>query len=302
MFKSLRSIYCVLALLLNFTIVGMVFAADDDREAIAVPANTQETQAQTRVIAGSNYETVYYESNLNPDQLRNFYRKTLDDREWSSTQEDPAVVLKQLRGLKLKVDESAIKQSLKDNLEFEKDGEILSINIIPAEISSTKKVSYTITRGKPDLSAQSAGGDDFIPRLLSRPKQEPAPVYPQASLVSFSEGDNFLKANYATKDDLEDVIGFYRDNMASYGWSLKEDNPANVVESATEEDINTYCPECAKNGIKTAAPDMQIKQFMFTNDRQAKCGISLFQVKIPAQGQAGEMNFTNITVDYEKRQ
>lgn len=295
MFKILRAVCYASVLILNFSITGIVFAAD--REALPLPGNTEKVNEEARSIAGSQFDFIQYESNLNSNQVRNFYRKVLADAGWKEN--DALTAMQQNPGFKL--DKAAL-QAIEDTLVFEKEGETLSVNFTPGQTESGKKTGFTIARGKPDLAARSADEMDFIPRLVAKPQKEPAPVYPDAALVSLSEGAKFLQAAYASKDELDTVAKFYRNKMSGYGWDLVEDVPAkNMEAAASPEDIAKYCPDCAKKGITMPATSMLFKELVFSNGQQDKCRIGLFQVDIPAQGQASGMSFTNIMVDYEKK-
>jgi|GEM_PF-1001481 len=283
----------ILALLFSFGILSTAFAAD--KEVIPVPANTQEVAEETRSIAGSQLYFSQYESSLRIDQIRNFYRKVLADAGW--TEKDYLGALTQGGGLKM---DSAAVNSMKENLNFEKDGALLTLDFAAERTGG--KTAYTIMQGKLEVSGKSAEELDFTPRLLATPRHDVAPVYPEAALISLSEGGNFMQAAYSSKADMDAVAEFYRRKMPSYGWDLVEDRPVKDVQTAASQaDIEKYCPECAEQGIALPSMDMFMKELIFTNTRKDRCRIGLFQVDVPKQDQVPAMNFTNIMVDYEKK-
>jgi len=285
----------VVAFLLNLGVAGIVFAADG--EIIPLPANTQQVKQETRSIAGTAFDCSYYESDLDPGQVRNFYRKILSGAGWKENN--------YLDDLKKNVPDfqpdAVTLKAVENNLVFEKKGVMLNIVFTPATAPVSKKTDYSIMQGKLDLSGKNAGELDFTPRLVDTPQKEPAPVYPGAALVSMTEGAKFLKTTYTVNDGIEAVIDFYRSGMAGYGWTLAEDEPVSRIGAATKEDVAKYSPEFVKKGFVFEPEDMLFKELTFTNSGQDKCAIDILQISVPANAQTKEMMFTNIMVDYEKK-
>lgn len=292
MFRFFKIICAAAVLLLNSYSMGDVCAA----EGIPAPANTQEVRRERRAIAGSEFTTIQYESNLNAEQVSRFYRKALPDDGWQEN--DILASIEKIPGVKL---EEETKKSLKEDLHFEKSGEILTVIFTGAKPGGNKKTGYAISYGRLPAPGQGGNEMDFIPRLLDKPQKEPAPVYPGAALISFTEGENFLRAAYAGQDDMETVEKFYRKNMPQYGWTIKDESALADVTAPTEEDILKSCPSCAKKGIKVPNMDMQEKSLVFIGEQGELCRIGLFAVHISGTEQLAAKAFTNIMVDYEKK-
>jgi hypothetical protein len=266
-------------------------------ETLPVPLNTEFVNTQTRRIAGSEMEFIYYASTQTPERIRDFYRSKLTGRGWKEKE-----LLKDLENVPNLKLESSLADAFSQNLMFEKDTDILIITFLPEGVSQDNKTRFTIARGKIDFEAPVPEEKDFVAELLAKPKKDIAPAYPGASLISLDEDANSLKATYFSQDTIETVDMFYKDRMPDYGWVLTQENPIHKIETADvgRQEISESCPSCAQSGIEIKPVEMLYAEIDFSNEQGDTCRIGLSQV-ITGEELKEAGNITTIMLDYAKK-
>jgi hypothetical protein len=187
--------------------------------------------------------------------------------------------------------------------------EELIITFLPQEDSSDGKTRFSVTYGKNVFEGEGLPDEeeDFMPRLLAKPKRDIAPVYPGAVLVTLSEDKNTSLISYATKDEPEPVLDFYRQKMADYGWELQEEIPGEEKEAVlpkTEEAVAAAAcrgPGCPANPLaKVEALKMRFVDLEFTNAKGEACRVEVSNVRT-AKDIPDPLVMTSIMVHYEKK-
>ncbi len=267
---------------------------------LPVPPSTQEVKKERRKLAGSEFTFIYYESSLGASNIKDFYRQRLTNAGWQEKD-----LLKEAGNIPNFQIDPNVANALSQNLNFEKDKEMLFINFLPENFSQDEKTKFTIGKGKtlePGQAQKQDGGFGF--ELLDKPKKEVAPVYPKASLIDLSEQEHSSMLTYTTKDDIEPVVLFYKNNMASYGWNLIEEEPIKKRDFSADlekYDLAQACPSCAKNNITLPkSMEMQFAELKFTNPRGDSCDIVINSMMSGEAG-AGPLRFTNILVRYDEQ-
>lgn len=275
-----------------------VDAAWWEEQNIPLPVNTEEVKTETRMMYGSQFNFTYYTSAQDIDSIKGFYRNRLPNLGWK--EREIAKELGQVQGLKM---DASFNNVLGQNLTFEKGSDMLIVNFMPAGFSKDGKTRFSISKGKIDLSKPPSPDTSFAPELLTKPKKDVAPIYPGASLTNLSEQASSLRATYFTKDDIEQVISFYKTMMPNYGWYLNSEKPIEKIDfgAAGEYDVSKYCPSCPK-GATDLAKSMEtwLAELNFNNQKGDICNIVLSNVAT-AQGMPGSLNMTTILVNYEEK-
>lgn len=269
------------------------------KEALPVPSNTEEVKGERRRIAGEEFDFTYYESALSAARIKGFYRRRLPDLGW----EEKGILkdVAQAPGFQVSPE---LRTFLADNLTFQRDGRIIVINFIPEEFSKDGKTRFTISEGKMDLGAEVPPDRDFIPELLVEPEMKDfMPLYPGASLINIFERPDSQQATYITRDDIEDVLAFYKRYMPDYGWYLRKETPLTPLNPGefTKGDISDYCPTCPKDmAVPLESIQMFTSELTFSDDRGKPCKIFLSNV-ISSVELPYSIDMTTILVHYEKR-
>lgn len=284
-------------LLIALITLHPVYAAWWDRNAIPLPGGSEEAFQETRNISGSEFVFKYYTSSQDAKSISDFFRSKLPALDWK--EKELLKEMSQVPGLKIP---GSVESMLAMNSIFEKEGEIIMINFLPEGVIHDGKTRFTIARGKMETK-KAPGEDDFIPRLAGKPKADVAPAYPGAALISLSENTGFMRAVYFSKDNIGKVSEFYKDKMANYGWSLKEEKPLKKLDS-DEADISKLCPDCpTDNQVSQAIKPvgMTVRELDFSNQQGDLCIIALTEAG-PKQADEGNKlaNTTTIMVQYEK--
>jgi hypothetical protein len=286
-----RLILAVSAVLMFLS--GLVCAED-----LPVPEGARQDKAERRLIAGSEF-TLYFYSVAQPlERLKEFYRENLPALGWK---ENPGRAdWGRIKGVKA---DSRIEQVARENLFFDRaEGEILIINFLPA--GKDKVARFSITTGKLDLSIPpSEKSEPPFSVLLTKPEKEVAPVYPGASLVNLDQAKDFQRAIYVANQPIEQIGEYYRGNMPSYGWELKEERPLHKMERAElpAGAIEKACPSCAKNGLPLGSlPDTLVEQLVYANEKGDTCKIILSTTLFKNELQE-KIEFTSIMVDYAQK-
>lgn len=300
MFSKLR--FAVQMVLIIFTLVlgvGMVEAAWWDQLRIPVPQNTQESKREKRMIAGIEFDFIYYSSALDAQSIEDFYRSGLANAGWTEKE-----LMKEVNKMPGFQTDPAMAEILKHNLVFSKEDLQLIINFLPSIANAAGKTKFSVCYGKVGKPTEISQKEDFMPRLLTKPKKDVAPVYPGANLVTLSEQPDFLRASYFTKDDIEAALAFYKANMFGYGWSLVGESPIKKRESrdfaVQNIPIEQYCPTCKNNlPASIGSPELLFGNLAFSNDAGDRCNIVVSQAR--STQAAAPMEITTILVDYEKK-
>lgn len=298
MFYKLK-VTCLIGsfLLVMFISAHPLYSAWWDRNSIPLPWGAEEVFQETRSIAGTEFVLKYYASKQNRKEIADFFRLKLSVLGWK--EEKLLGDMEQIPDLKIP---DSVKDILASNSIFEKDGENVMINFLPQEASQDGKTRFTIARGNMQAKNDSGTEDDFIPRLSDKPKVDIAPVYPEAALISLSENPGFMRATYFTKDNIGQVIEFYKNGMISYGWFITEEKPLNKLDSG-EFDLSSLCPGCPKNDKTQQAikpTDVVLSEFNFSNKDGDTC-IMVFTDAGPKNEEDGILkSSTTIMMQYEK--
>lgn len=281
-----------LILIVGFTIIGynpLGWAGMPE------PARTKLTKEERRRIAGNELTFSYYESELEPQQIKDFYRQRLADLGWK----DKALIqeVEKIPGL----DSSSLKASLENNLMFEKEEEMLIITFLPAGVFKDTQTRFTLCAGKITANAGVSGDKVPLPELLAQPKKDIAPRYPNSSLLNLAEDSHYLKATYISKDRIEPIFTFYQENMPDYGWSLIKESPVEKMSSGAtalkSQSIPESCPSCAENTIAKPA-GVLFGELVFSNKKGDTCRIGFSQV---SNKELEDFDFTTIMVDYVQK-
>lgn len=246
---------------------------------LPLPPNTQLTKKEARKLAGAEFAFSYYSSQEEVGQLINFYRANLPALGWKEKN-----ILNDLGPAASQQGGAGLEKFLAQALMFEKGSDLLTVNFMPIEKAGSREVYYSLAQGALDLQAEKPPIDlDTIPELLDKPKKEVIPPYPGAALVTLSEDSGYLKATYTSKDSINSVIEFYRQNGSDYGWSLVEEEPARKLELDN-----------------TQAAEILYAEMIFTNQRHdvLRLGFSFlaFGPELP-----DSFDFTNIMVEYARK-
>ncbi|TAM38404.1 hypothetical protein EPN54_04275 [bacterium] len=290
-------IIAILSIVILTCAINTLNAAWWEKKDIPLPAGAEEARQETRRIGGSELTFTYYAtSQENAGSIKSFYRLRLPDLGWKEKE-----LIKDLQQMPNMQVNSGLKNALEQNLMFEKGTDLLIINFMPEGAFNDGKTRFAIARGKMDLKALPSDEKKLMPELLTKPKREVSPVYPDAKLVNLSEEDNSSQASYYTKDDIESVSKFYKEKMPGFGWALAEEKPVKeTVNTANNLDMAKYCPNCPKDAnLDTASIKTKITELDFSNNKGDSCGIVISsQSSAQAQGSLfGSM--TIILVNYE---
>lgn len=267
---------------------------------LPVPPSTQEVKKERRKLAGSEFTFIYYESILEANSIKDFYRQRLTNAGWQEKD-----LLKEAGNTpNFKLDPN-VANALSHNLNFKKDKEMIFINFLPESFAQDGKTRFTIAKGKtlePELAEKP--DTNFAPELLDKPKKEIAPVYPGAALIDLSEQERSSMLTYSTQDDIEPVVLFYKNNMAGYGWNLIEEEPVKIRDFSADlekYDLAQVCPSCAEHRANLPkSMGMKLAKLKFTNPGGYSCDIVISSTASEKKG-AGSLGFTNILVRYDEQ-
>lgn len=297
MFVSGRMKITLILIAAVFILSSNVFNnALGEMASVPLPPSAEEIRQEVKKIAGSAFTFNYYTSEQDTLTIKNFYRSTLSNLGWK--EKEP---LKDLAGVTNFQVNSSLADNLSLNLIFEKDdGQMLIINFLPQVASSDGKTRFTIAEGKVDFKAQSTTQQDFVPELLAKPKKDITPTYPGASLINLNEDATYLRAGYFTKDDIEAVSSFYKNNMPGYGWNLITEKPIQEVAAAENNyDLYKYCPQCPKDiGFDMKSIKTRLTELKFSNTNGDVCSIV---VSTRSSAESGFDNMTVILVNYAEK-
>lgn len=284
--------------------LNTLYAAWWESDAIPVPPDTRKFNEETRDAAGMKISTVYYESRLSAEEIKDFYLQELGRLDWRQSamyryilNSQEAAQMPQTAGF------------LAGNLVFEKGEEMLLVNLLPQEASGEQITRFTLSQWQNKFPAERRTA---MPELLKKPKKEVAPVYPGAYLVSLSESEASLRARYMSEGaSVEDIAEFYKQKMSGLGWFLESEEPVQKVDmegykkiiSGQKED----CPTCPKREKTAPAQpvilnqiDFFAGQMTFSDAKGDICQIVLSRHSLPAKAAVGP-EMTIISVRYEKK-
>lgn len=281
---------------------GGLFAAWWEGKDLPVPPGASEAKRETRRLVGLEYEFIYYESAQKMDMVKEFYRQKLGQSGWKERNLSIDISkLPKIEGLPA-LDMDSFSKAAESNLLFENENETLSITFMPDEFSGNGKTKFTLCRGK---KPQSAADFDMskmgIPELVAKPKKDVYPVYPQSSLISLNEKDRSLRATHYTKDDIEQVISFYKSEMSRYGWYLQDEKPVSLMNKGANANYggSEACPSCEKGSLGGGfSAQTWSGQLDFTNKSGDSCKIMVAQI-LPGDAKNQMFDMTTIMVNYE---
>jgi hypothetical protein len=313
-FKVKTAVLITAAALLLFAGIDLGYAAWWEFGALPVPGKTEKIKEEKRLVGGTEYTFIFYLSSLDTATLKDFYRTKLTAQGWQERN-----LLADLENLKAKalVRPDAFNKIMEQNLIFSKEDKKIVVNFLPEGVAMVqdKRTKFSVCVGSGSIPKE--GQKSSVPELLSKPKREVAPVYPDARLVNATEDERASRLAYFSKDNAEKIARFYKDKMPALGWSLVEERPIEEVNNnaaAPKKD----CPSCAQ---KTPMPmKIIIHKLTFMNAKRDTCNIVLTKIVLPenfaavakgvedlAKGLGETMNelnakldYTNIMVDYEK--
>ncbi len=310
----------IIILAISFIIINtaIIHAAWWEEKRFPVPQNTEQVKQQTKKIAGFDFKFTYYVSTQDTQSIKEFYRRELGNLGWSERQlqqdlakikndAEAASKLKALPGNMFSdsKDDTAGNIFFENNLVFEKDEVMLTITFLPEAAVRDGKTKFSLSEGKLELQKKQAISESqYVPELLAKPKKNVTPLYPGAILINLSEKEDYLKATYFTKDYIEDVADFYKQNMSGFGWSLINETPVTKVDFTNLAKYNqaSACPDCERNlALASAMTEMWFMELGFSNSRQDSCKIGLFNNIIKGEQIKPMLNFTNIRIEYEKK-
>lgn len=283
----IKTVFIVFAIVIMSGLFDSVLAQN-----IPVPPKTEETKQERRIISGAELKFTYYKSQLNISQIKDFYRSRLGKLGWQESE-----VLKDLQqNANINIDRASLDRTVEDNTIFSKEGVMTVINFIPAGVLSGKETRFTICQGKIDFSVPPSEDTAFVPELLDKPKKEVTPVYPGASLMSLTEDKRSLKATYFSKDSVDSVMHFYKEEMPNYGWELTDETPGHKVSTGD-------CPTCPASGVNMNKPvDMVFGELVFANENKDNCRLGFSRIVTEQEIKVGPgFNFTIILVDYGQK-
>jgi len=282
-----------LALLLNVSQAKEVSAAWWKPAELATPEQTTLVKEEKRSFAGKDMTFYYYTSDLSAEMIKDFYKRQLVTNGWQSKnlfQDIANIPNAEKIG-------SYLRDSMDNNLIFEKEKDTIILSFVPGKFSSDNKTRYTLTKGTLEVEPGALSGTDLIPQLKDKPKIDVYPVYPGASLVTFSEKPGLLNATYITKDDLNYVAQFYKDGMGRYGWRLQEEQAPKEMNIAMP-DVSQHCPSCKAE--PTVKPAIWTSQLYFTNQKGDQCALVLSNIEEPKAG-GYPIRMTTIMVGYNEK-
>lgn len=294
--------------------VNLSYAAWLDFGSLPLPTKTEKIKEEKRLVGGTEYTFNFYASSLDTDALKDFYRTKLTALGWQ--ERNFRADLENLKATAM-VKPEAFNKVLEHNLIFSKEDKKIVVNFLPegATLTQDKRTKFSVCVGSGSVPKE--GQKSSVPELLTKPKREVAPVYPQARLVSAMEDERISRLAYFSRDNTEKIVRFYKDKMPALGWSLVEEKPIEEIsnkEMAPKKD----CPSCVQ---KSPMPmKVLIHKLTFMNAKRDTCNIVLTKIILPesfaavakgveelAKGMGETMSelntrldYTNIMVDYEK--
>ena len=283
-------------------IAGFAYAGFWDGQANPTPRDTEQVRSEKRKISGSEMNFSYYTSSLDAEQVRDFYRNTFTREGW--VEKEVAKDLEKVQGVDEK-NRPGLVETLKNNLMFEKDGELIIVNFVPSGSQEDTKTRFTISRGSFDFAGltDNLKEENFLPELATQPKNQVVPVYPGAKLISLNEKGKMLKAVYMSRDDYQQINSFYKDTLQQQGWNLADEKPMKVVDTGGVDNaaLKKSCPACAAKGMQDNSIEVYFGELSFTNDKQDSCRIGFSRTTSKQNVPAGVLDFTNIMVDYVEK-
>jgi len=276
--------------------VNKLYAAWWDKTdlSVPVPPGTEEVSKEARKILNSEIEVSYYKSNLSIEEIRSFYLSRLPNLGWREKE----FLKPDNQRPDMNLDYTG-NEVLGQNLVFEdNNGQMLIIIFIPGGVLSDARTSFSIQRGKIDISRVDLPETGLVSELVAKPKKDVVSTYPQSSLMTLSETERFQKATYFSKDDIDAVSGFYKRDMRRYGWFLVNEHlPRKIKQDLGKDD----CPDCEEGDNAPVSIEVWISELFFANKKGDKCNIILSRI-ISDASLPENLDVTTIVVDYEKKE
>lgn len=285
-------------------LISFAYAGFWNGQVNPTPRDTEQVKTEKRKIGGSEMDFSYYTSSLSPDQVKEFYQNLLSREGW--VEREVAKELDKIPGVEEK-NKAGLVDILNHNLMFEKNGELIIINFVPSGSVEDNKTRFTISRGGVDFQASGSTPlqeSNFLPELMTKPKKQVAPVYPGSTLISLNEKGNIFKAVYMSRDDTEQIISFFKENMTQQGWDLVDEKPMKLVDTGgvDKEAFKKSCPACAAKGaLGDNSIEIYFGELDFTNNKQDSCRIGFSKTTSKQDISGGVLGFTSIMVDYVEK-
>lgn len=292
---------CLVWAFLSCAILFFFFSTDTyaawwNFQKFPVPVNAKEIKRATRDVGGSKFNFTYYTSLQSITAIIEFYRSRLPQSGWE--EQDLKKSLSDAVGEKLSL---PMENFLGRNFVFRKGNKMIVISFLPEEVTGVSMTRFTFSEGERDNNRKINLEDEGVPRLSDRPKNDIAPEYPGASVITFFEKDRYLLAVYHTKDNVEKVSDFYRANMPRYGWSLdKEVAPEKVNPRDVVSKLN-YSNDVNKNIMMPLPQHLEevvFTELSFTNEKGDTCKVGITENKFSYESNITPQ-FTNIRVVYD---
>ena len=275
---------------------------DINKDAVPLPSDSQEVKRETRQVSpGSVSDFVYYTSQQDATWLKVFFRTRLPQKGWQ--ERDLAKELQQAQPAGSNMDTSIV-DNLAQNLVFKRDKDMLIINFLPPELIHDGKTRFTIAAIKEQTSPSENKEGEFIPSLLTKPKKTIIPVYPGAVLTNLDEQKSGQLATYFVKDDIEDVLSFFKNHMPDSGWDLVNESPAQKIDlgKVSQADIFRVCPTCPRDiTVPSSASEAWTAELQFGNNKASSCDVFIFETVTPTAQEQQVLKRTTIVVHYEEK-
>jgi hypothetical protein len=208
LYRKKRIWIIVTTLILFFSVNETALCSLWGQAYLPVPAKTKAVREETRLIGAEEYLFTYFTSELTLSDLKVFYRSRLPASGWTESEPSPGM--------------EKVKQ---ETLFFKKGDEEIAFNFTPSVDGG--KARFILCQKA--ASSFKEGEKSAIPELLTRPKKEVVPVYPQAKLVSNMEREGSARLTYCSTDKIEAIAQYYRNKLPALGFSLVGEDPLQEI-------------------------------------------------------------------------
>lgn len=281
--------------LISALVVSPVWAAWGEKS-LPVPPGVEKLKSETRNLGGIEFKFSYYSSSSSIKNIKDFYRTRLVSDGWQELALQKSVSY--LPQADQKVSESLEKFS-QVYLAFLKEGRTITITFIPEGVATDGKTRFSVTEQVAPFRGMTSGDIARSGAVLEKPSKNFAPEYPGADRMGVHEQKGRINVAYVVEDDPGKILSFYKNKMAGYGWTLKDDIP--LQETSTRELMEKFaaegCAECAK---AESYNEGTFGLLNFYNTKGDNCKVGVFKSSRD-QGDALLAKLTHITVSYEEK-
>ena len=185
-----------------------IFNPLSSKEKIPLPRGAIRINSEKTSVSGEEFITSIYTSELSVEEVKDFYKSALTRQGWQEINLSESGQLQQQGG----------PTGTLNFLAFLKEGKVVNVTFLPTS-AFRGKTTFSMAEGKMPSSQSFLKGK--LPKKLDF-----MPMYPGSKQVSYVSRDSGgINAGYETPDDIDTVLGFYRQNMPEYGWVLEKDIP-----------------------------------------------------------------------------